>query len=127
MTKLWPSCSSNSVSALRVLMAGMVVPADGDGVREVQRTYFGGNVQMNVAIRLNHGREFQAHAELAKLNGNGGDSAGAWLHDGEGKFSSGEETGFFAIDRDQVGLGQNLEKILATAAPGSLRPDELED
>ena len=26
MTKLWPSCSSNSVSALRVLMAGMVVP-----------------------------------------------------------------------------------------------------
>src|SRR5208283_4817480 len=66
----------------------------------------------DAAVRLNHGGELEAHAKLAKLNRDGGNAAGVLLRDGKGKFSSGEETGFLAIDRDQVGLGQNLQKIL---------------
>src|SRR5208283_4631235 len=84
---------------------------DGDGVREVQRTDLGSDVQVDAAVRLNHGSELQAHAKLAKLNGDGGDSAGVLLRYRKGKFSSGQETGLFAVHRNQVGLGQNLQEI----------------
>src|ERR1039458_2074567 len=112
MTKLWPSCSSNSVSALRVLMAGMVVPATVTASAKASVLTSGITCPWHVAVRLNHRGELQPHAKFAKLNRDGGDSAGVLLSDRKGKFSACQKTGFLAIDRDQVGLGQNLQKIL---------------
>ncbi len=67
---------------------------------------------MNVAVGLNYGSKFQAHTKFTKLNSDGGDAACAGLHHGEGEFSSGEEAGFFAIDGDEIGLGENLQQVL---------------
>src|SRR4029077_9152638 len=36
----------------------------------------------------------------------------ARLDDGEGELPAGKKTGFFAVDRDQISLGQNLEQVL---------------
>src|ERR1700680_2752520 len=44
---------------------------NGDGIREVQRTHLRNDVQVDVAVRLNHGGEPQPHAKLAKLNSDG--------------------------------------------------------
>src|SRR5208282_662027 len=38
--------------------------------------------------------------------------AGVLLRHGKGEFAAGQEAGFLAIDRDQGGLGQNLQEIL---------------
>ncbi len=66
---------------------------------------------MNVAIRLDDGSEFQAHAELAKLDGDGGEAGRIGLDDREGKLTASEEAGFLAIDRDQIRLSQDLKKV----------------
>jgi len=34
------------------------------------------------------------------------------LNDGEGKFSASQKTGFLAVHRDQVWLGQDLQQVL---------------
>src|SRR6202023_1456346 len=44
---------------------------NGDRIGEVQRTHLGYDMQVDVAVRLNHGSEPQPHAELAKLNRDG--------------------------------------------------------
>ena len=60
-----------------------------DGIGEIQRAYLGSDMQVDVAIRLDHRSELQAHTKFTKLNGDGGDSAGVLLRDRKGKFSSG--------------------------------------
>src|SRR6185437_1096523 len=65
---------------------------------------------MDVAIRHDHGCEFQFDTELTELDGDGG-KALSRLNDGERKLTTGQEAGFFSVDGDQVWLGQNLQKI----------------
>src|SRR5580700_4795004 len=66
---------------------------------------------MNVAIGHDHRSEIQLYAKLFEGDGNGGESLSR-LHDGEGELAAGEETGFLPVHRDEIGLGQDLEKIL---------------
>src|SRR5437588_5099676 len=44
---------------------------NGDCIREIQRAHLRNDVQVDAAVRLNHGGEPQPHAELAKLNCDG--------------------------------------------------------
>src|SRR6202162_4019243 len=44
---------------------------NGDGIREIERTDLRNDVQVDVAVRLNHGCEPQPHAKLAKLHCDG--------------------------------------------------------
>ena len=71
----------------------------------------GATFKVNVAVRHDHRSELELHAKFLERDGDGGESR-AGLHDGEGKLTTGEEAGFLAVDRDQIGLGQNLQQIL---------------
>src|SRR3984893_17284332 len=66
---------------------------------------------MNIPVGHNYGGELQPHAELFERNGNCC-KARAGLHNGEGKLTARQETGFLAVHRAQVGLGQDLQEIL---------------
>src|SRR5208283_4635704 len=81
-----------------------------DGVGVVERAHLGHDMHMNVAIGLDYGGELEAHTELAELNGDGCDAAGVLLRHGKRKFTSGEKTGFLAIDGNQIGFGQYLQE-----------------
>src|SRR5271163_187919 len=81
---------------------------DGDGIREIESADLGRDVQMDVAVRLNHGGEFKADAKLTKLNGDGRDAAGVLLCHREGKFSARQKAGFLAVERDQIWFCENL-------------------
>src|SRR3979490_1860054 len=43
----------------------------GDGIREVQCAHFGYDMQVDVAVWLNHGGELKSHAKLTKLDCDG--------------------------------------------------------
>src|SRR5215467_7948031 len=66
---------------------------------------------MNVSIRRNDRSKLQANAELLKRDRDRSESV-AGLHDRERELASGEEACLFAVDRNQVGLGKYLQKIL---------------
>ena len=111
ITKLCPSCSSNSVSALRVLKRGHGESGNGQGIREIQRADFGRNLQVDVAVGRDHRGELQPHAEFLERNRHRSEAV-ARLHDRERELAAGEETGFLAVHRNQIRLGENLQKIL---------------
>ena len=66
---------------------------------------------MNVSARHDYGSEPQLHAEFLELDGDRVETL-AGLNDGKGELPAGKKTGFFAVDRDQIRLGQNLEQVL---------------
>src|SRR5215469_567991 len=86
-------------------------PGDGQRIGEVQLADLRHHLQMDIAVRHDQRRELQLHAEFAKLNGHRGKSLPG-LNNRKGKFAAGEKTGFFSVHGNQIGLGQNLEKIL---------------
>ena len=67
---------------------------------------------MNAAIRLDDRCKFQTHAKFTELNRDRAQSGRVRLDDWERKFSAGEEACFFAIERDQIGLGKDLQETL---------------
>src|SRR2546422_150014 len=70
---------------------------------------------MNQSIRFNRRCQQQAYAERPELNRDYGSSlrAGSGIRNyRERKFSSGKETGFASADRNEIGFGENLQKIL---------------
>ena len=83
---------------------------DRERIGEIQLADFRHHLKVNIAVRHDHRREFQFHPELAELNGHRGESL-AWLDDWERKFASRQETRLFAVYRDQIRLGQNLQQV----------------
>src|SRR5207302_67668 len=67
--------------------------------------------KVNVSARHDYGSEPQLHAEFLELDGDRVETL-AGLNDGKGELPAGKKTGFFAVDRDQIRLGQNLEQVL---------------
>jgi hypothetical protein len=94
-----------------VLNAGTVKPEIVSALAKVERADFRRNFQMNVSVGHDDRGELQAHAEFLERNRDRRKS-GARLHDGERELAAGQEAGFLAVDRDQVGLGQNLQQVL---------------
>src|ERR1700687_4974369 len=84
---------------------------DGQRVGKIQGAHFRSHLQVNIPVRHDHGSELQAHAKFLERDRNRR-KACAWLHDGKWKLTSGEKAGFLAIDRNQIGLGENLQQIL---------------
>src|SRR5579863_1690221 len=67
---------------------------------------------MNIAVGRNQRCELQAYAKFLEGDGHSRESI-TRLHDREGKLAAGEETGFLAVHRDQIGLGKNLQQVLS--------------
>src|SRR5580700_9652979 len=80
-------------------------------VGKIESADFGGDDEVNIAVGHDHRGELEPDAKLLEGDGNGGESLSR-LHNGEGKLAAGEEAGFLAVDGDEVGLGQDLEKVL---------------
>ena len=80
-------------------------------IGEIESAHFRRDVQMNVSVGHDHRCELQA-ARRNSLNEMVTAVNPAGLHDGEGKLTAGKKAGFLAIDRDQIGLGQDLKKVL---------------
>ena len=81
-------------------------------VREIERAYFGRHLQPDGSARRNGGREIDAHAELAKLNGNRAQPAAAALQRGKWEFAARQKTGGVIVQRQDVRLGQDLQPVL---------------
>src|SRR5512140_290568 len=64
---------------------------------------------MDIPIGHDHRSELQPHAKFLERNGYRRKS-GARLDDGKGELTTCQEAGFLAIDRNQVGLGENLQE-----------------
>src|SRR5580700_1815008 len=84
---------------------------NGQSVGKVESADLWRHGEVNIAVGHDHRGELEPHSKLLKGDGNGGESLSG-LHNGERKLAAGEETGFFAIDGTEIGLGQNLEKVL---------------
>ena len=104
----WPSRNSTSVSARRVVSAGIRKPGDRHAVVEVQRADFGPNLQAN-DVAGNRRREVQPDAELLELHR---DLAGRARDKRHRELAARQEAGFLAVVGDQVRLGQALEQAL---------------
>ena len=66
---------------------------------------------MDIPIRHDYRGELQPHTELLERYRDGGETRSG-LHDGKRELPSGEKTGLFPVDRDQVRLGEYLQKVL---------------
>ena len=72
------------------------IAADLHGVGEVERADFGRDLQLDGAVGVDEGGELKLDAVLAELDGDGGESTCAALHDGEGELAAGEEVGLLS-------------------------------
>ena len=109
----WPSRSSTSVSARRVVSAGMRKP---DSVMPLLKSSV---LTSGLTLQPDHvagdrRRERQPDAELLALHRHG---AGGALDDGNRELAAGEEARLLAVVGDQVRLGQALEVARRLRAP----------
>ena len=79
-------------------------------ISEIEGTDLGGHLEVNVAIRHDHGSKCQLHPEIFELNGDRGETLPGLNH-GEGKLAAGQKLSFLAVDRDQIRLGQDLQQV----------------
>src|SRR5581483_10311356 len=77
---------------------------NGERVGEVKCADFRNHAQMDIAVGLNKRSEVELHSKIFERNSDCRETR-TRLHDGEGKLSTGQETCFFAIDRDQRWFG----------------------
>ena len=115
MAKVWPSCSSSSVSVRRVLRAGMRNPSSDDRVVEVERADLGLTFRW-MRCPVHFRREVQADAELLEDDADA-DVGARSLRNRHGNLAAGKEAGFLAAFGHQVGLGEALEETARSAAP----------
>src|SRR4029077_3359323 len=81
-------------------------------VRVIQRADFRRNLELDGSSRRNAGQEVDADTELAEGNADRV-AAQPRLNHGEGELAAGDETGFFAVDRQEVWLGERFQHALA--------------
>src|SRR5262249_55618779 len=79
-------------------------------VREIQRTDFGFDLQVDLAIAQNAGGETQTDAKFFELNRNLLETARSG-HEGVWEFAAGQELRLRAVQRQEVRLSQNLQQI----------------
>ena len=131
MARVCPSRSSTVVCALRVFRPGTGRTAgdQGDGDGEVDVADLGGDGEPDDVAVEDVGDEAEADAELAEPDGDrGGDAAGADLGHGHRELAAGQEAGELAVERHQVGLGEDLEQaVLPQGGERELEVGVLED
>src|ERR1700730_10120077 len=66
---------------------------------------------MDIPVGHDHGSELQVHAEILERDRHRCE-ARARLHNRKGELAACQETGFLAIHRNQIGLGENLQQTL---------------
>ena len=109
----WPSRSSTSVSARRVVSAGMRKPDSVTPLLKSSELTSGLHLQPD-HVAGDRRLEVQPDAELLEHDR---DRAGGALDDRNRELAAGQEAGFLAVVGDQVRLGEALEAARSTAAP----------
>src|SRR5208282_2400835 len=101
----------------------------GGGDGEVNVADLGGDGEPDDVAVEDVGDEAEFDAELAEPDGDrGGDAAGADLGDGHRELAASQEAGELAVERHQVGLGEDLQQaVLPQGGERELEVGVLED
>ena len=114
MANDWPSRSSTSVSARRVISAGNAEAGEDDAVGEVERAHLGLAAFSRITSPAIVGVKVRRMPNSLYCTRHLADVAADHRNR---NFAAGEEAGLLAVVGDQVRLGQALEEAAALRAP----------
>ena len=111
MANVWPSCSSTSVSARRVEIAGTRNPWSVTAFAKSSELTSGRTFSLTRSVPTIVGVKFNLTPYSLNWIADAGRAA-LPLDDGVGVLAAGEEAGFLAVLRNQIGLGKALKQTL---------------